>query len=178
MGTAMMRGRADTDAAEREEQMWQLRLQGYSLREIAETVGVSHATVRVKLEKRINEMITPLAEEYRKLQDARLDAMLKALWPKVQAGDVQANNTVIKLFERHTRLMGYDLAPGASIALDPNSPINLVIGAVMVDANVETPFTVDSVVVEEVIEIEAAPEVIEIEETDPIGDLFERLRNY
>ncbi len=100
-------------AVEKQRQALQMRKSGETYADIATELGYkgasgAHAAVRTALKKTLQEP----AEELRMLERERLDAMLQALWPKVEAGDVKAIEAALKVEERRAKLLGLD-APNA-----------------------------------------------------------------
>ncbi len=98
---------------ERTAKAFELRKQGYSLREIAAHLGVSHETIR----KDITEMSQQFIEESRDihasmlaLELSRLDDMQRSVWIMAKTGDVKAIETVIKIMERRAKMLGFDAA--------------------------------------------------------------------
>jgi hypothetical protein len=60
----------------------------------------------------------------RALEVARLDALQVALWPKIEAGDVQAISAALRIIETRARLLG--LCGKKTVVND--APAYLVIG--------------------------------------------------
>lgn len=106
-----MRNKTDRQIESTEKQMRALeeRKAGLSYQEIAVKVGYrsasgAHAAVRKALKMTLQEP----ADELRKLEVARLDQMLSALWEKVKEGDTRAIEAALKVEERRARLLGLD----------------------------------------------------------------------
>lgn len=96
-------------AVEKQRQALEMRRQGKPYSEIAAEVGYSsasgaHAAVRTALKKTLQEP----ADELRRLENTRLDAMLLALWPAIQKGDAKAIAAGVKISERRAKLNGLD----------------------------------------------------------------------
>lgn len=96
-------------ATERQRRALQLRKQGMEYSEIAAALGYAsgsgaHAAVRGALKKTLQEP----ADELRAIENARLDAMLAALWPAIERGDPKAIAAGVKLSERRAKLNGLD----------------------------------------------------------------------
>lgn len=89
-------------------EMYELRKTGLSLRAIGKKMGVCHETVRKYLQDAGRAILLPGVEEYRKLEDERLDAMLEALMPTISKGEPRAIEVGIKLLERRAKLHGLD----------------------------------------------------------------------
>lgn len=100
-------------AAEREVQALELRKTGMTYRGIAKEMRVSldtaHKAVRRAL-NRIRAHANEDAAEVREIELERLDAMLKGLWQKCEAGDTQAIDRALRISERRAKLLGLDFA--------------------------------------------------------------------
>jgi hypothetical protein len=114
--------------------VYDLRLRGKTIREIAAAVGVSvqtaHADVTAVL-TRIKADANDTAEQVRQLEIERLDKMLDAFWLGVLDGNEKAADVVLKVQARRAKLLGLD-APEqhsveASVATaDPATAARLV----------------------------------------------------
>ena len=103
-----------SQAAERRQQAWQLRLQGLSYREIGAQIGVSHESVG----KYVNDTLAELgaasktsAKEWRAVELARMKEMLKVWYPaslEPSLDGARAAAVALKLEERISELMGID----------------------------------------------------------------------
>lgn len=69
--------KTDAARAEQDERILRLRCAGYSLRAIAQQVGLSHQGVANRIEDAIAELVTPVAEQWRALETARLDDLTR-----------------------------------------------------------------------------------------------------
>lgn len=113
-------------AAERRREAFRLRKEGATFREIGEALGVSGTAARkailAELET-INADTREIAGELIALEAARLDEAHKAIWPKVEVGDLRAIDRMLKIMERRARLFGLD-APSkiAPTTPDGNEP--------------------------------------------------------
>ena len=117
--------------AERQQQAMDLRKSGETYRAIAKALGVSVETAYSDVQTGLRETIALRdkdAEEYREQELTRIDAMLKAIWSKVEAGEPQAVEVARKLSESRRKLLGID-APTKIAPTSPDglSPASLVI---------------------------------------------------
>jgi hypothetical protein len=91
--------------------VYDLRLRGKTIREIAAAVGVSvqtaHADVTAVL-TRIKADANDTAEQVRQLEIERLDKMLDAFWLGVLCGNEKAADVVLKVHARRAKLLGLD----------------------------------------------------------------------
>lgn len=100
-----------TKTEEVSEECWkcyELRLKGLSLRAIGKILGLNHQTVANRLELANRAIVLPGVEEYRKIEDERLDLMWTALIPRIQTGETRAIEQGIRLLERRAKLHGLD----------------------------------------------------------------------
>lgn len=108
---------------EMQEQAWKLRIAGKSQSEIAAVLGVSQGYVSTMLKKvreeRKEELVGDV-EAHISNQAARLDAMLDALWEKVQAGDPKAIATSLAIEDRRAKLLGLDVMQRKGIDITTN----------------------------------------------------------
>ena len=106
-----------------QEQAWKLRIAGKSQYEIADILGVSQGYVSTMLKKvreeRKEELVGDV-EAHISNQAARLDAMLEALWEKVQAGDPKAIATSLAIEDRRAKLLGLDVMQRKGIDITTN----------------------------------------------------------
>ena len=99
----------------------ELAIDGASYGAIAAEVGYSHRGTAYKaVHKALAERITGGVDTLRRLELDRLDALQAAIWSEALAGDTAALNTVLRIIELRTRLLGLGLehrpspAPGLS----------------------------------------------------------------
>ena len=94
----------------------ELAIDGASYAAIAVEVGYAHRGTAYKaVHKALAECITEGVDTLRRLELDRLDALQAALWHKVMAMDTAAVNTVLRIIEQRTRLLGLgrEHLPGA-----------------------------------------------------------------
>lgn len=103
-----------SQAAERRQQAWQLRLQGLSYREIGAQIGVSHESVRKYVGSTLVELDSAsksAAQEWRAAEIERKREMLKVWFPaslETSIDGARAVAVVLKLEERLAELLGVD----------------------------------------------------------------------
>lgn len=86
-----------------------LRLTGMGYAKIAEMMGYAtpsgaHQAVQKALKRTVQEP----ADELRQMESDRMDAMLNAMWPRVEKGDPRAVEVSMKVAERRAKLLGLD----------------------------------------------------------------------
>lgn len=105
---------------QRRAKVTEYRVQGFSIREIAEKLGCSLATVHGDLEVvllRTTDETTQRMERSRELSLRRLDAATKGIWPKVAKGHPEAARTLVRIEERRAKLEGHDAQTGSRLEL-------------------------------------------------------------
>lgn len=113
------------DPAERRELVAQLKLHGYSNRQIAKVTGVSHVTIGNDLKKIRAEWKQNMALSYDQhvaTEIAAYDDMEKAISDEARAGNKEAIALRLRIRERRARLLGLD------------SPVKHEIQVVSIDA--------------------------------------------
>ena len=99
-------------AAERRAQAFELRKAGASYRSIARALSVNERSTRRYIKHVLDELKRETlnqAADYRALQLERLNDLLFADWKAARAGDLQAQDRVLKIMEREAKLLGLDL---------------------------------------------------------------------
>ena len=88
----------------------ELAIDGTSYGAIAAEVGYTHRGTAYKaIHKALAERVTAGVDELRRLELARLDSLQAALWDKALAGNTAAGNTVLRIIDQRTRLLGLGL---------------------------------------------------------------------
>lgn len=98
-------------AAEKRRKALDLRLQGYSYQDIADTgLYVSKGSVHKAVAQGLKDIPREAAEQAREAEMGRLDMMQKAVMQQALAGDPMAVDRVLKVVEARSKLLGlYDL---------------------------------------------------------------------
>jgi hypothetical protein len=87
----------------------ELRIQGLTLQQIADQIGVSKARAYQYVSEGLAELNATCvvhAEELRRLTTEQLDQLLAAHMPKALAGDTEAAGVVIRCLDSRTKLFG------------------------------------------------------------------------
>lgn len=111
--------------AEQDAQIFRLKLQGLTVRQIATAVSLPKSTVDDRISKAIAELVNPLAEEARAIERARLDALrieANAVLSKARADDdhelrLKAIDRLLRVSERAAKLDGLDASKPMEITL-------------------------------------------------------------
>jgi len=104
------------EAAENQRKALELRKAGVTFASIAETLGYrgpsgAYRAVMSALRKTLQEP----ADEVRKMEAERLDALLLALWAQAKSGNQGAVDRVLRVMERRAKLLGLDMPTRADI---------------------------------------------------------------
>lgn len=100
------RNRAQT--AERDAEVWQLHIQGLTLRQIGQRLGIHHTTALDIINRGIAEVRDPLIHEVRRIADERWHLLWAKLQPAIENGDVQAIEVGRKLLESWRKMYAVD----------------------------------------------------------------------
>ena len=103
---AQTRNRAQT--AERDAEVWKLYIQGLTLRQIGQRLGIHHTTALDIINRGVAEVRDPLIHEVRRVADERWHLLWSKLQPAVEAGDVAAIEVGRKLLESWRKMYGID----------------------------------------------------------------------
>jgi len=99
----------EPEVLERENKIIELRRAGATWAVIAERVGYASASGAYNAYQRIAErVIRPNLEEYRDMELDRLDRLQMGVWAKALNGDSRAVDSVLRIIDRRTRILGLD----------------------------------------------------------------------
>jgi hypothetical protein len=88
-----------------------LRREGYTYRQIGDSLGVSHVTSYKDVQKAMGELAkveTERAEAIRRIELQRLDGMWRGLWDGATSGDPASIRAALGVMERRAKLLGLD----------------------------------------------------------------------
>lgn len=106
----------DINAAEKAALALSLRKQGYSLDEIAKQCGYADRSGAFRaIRRELSRIPTHNAVELRKVEEMRLDAVLKSVYPKAQGGDLWAVDRFVALSKRRSEVTGMDARPDEEV---------------------------------------------------------------
>lgn len=86
---------------------------GYTVAEIAQELGETVTNVQRHKVKALRDIVYDSVEEARLIEDARLDAALRAIWDSVLEGNLQAIDRFLRISERRAKLLGLETPPKA-----------------------------------------------------------------
>jgi hypothetical protein len=107
---------------ERREEALRLRMAGLTFRAIASDLGVGLATAHDLVSGALDERAAAVrnqAEQLRALMAERVEEAVRAIWPRVEQGELGAIDRLVKLLDRAARLHGLDVQPAPEAAMPP-----------------------------------------------------------
>lgn len=105
---AQVKNRTNVQRAERRLEALQMRRAGHTYAEIGEALGVNPSRAHAIVQTTLRNMLREPADDVRQMEDTRLDSMLRALWGRIEHGDVAAISAALRIMERRARLLGLD----------------------------------------------------------------------
>jgi hypothetical protein len=103
---------SDIKIQERRRQALELRKAGTTFERIGDLQGTSRSTAQEDVQTAMRETIQEPADEVRRMELERIDAMLKALWPTAMQtgsrGQTRAVEVCLQLSARRSALQGLD----------------------------------------------------------------------
>lgn len=112
-------------ALSRQKRVVELRVAGMQYADIGEELGISASAARMSVERWINAQKPPEEQtiELREVMQQRLEELHQAYWKYARGfttkrgreipPDPKAGEFLLKVLDRHSRLMGVDMAPAA-----------------------------------------------------------------
>lgn len=127
--------RTDGETIKREstkKQVLSLRVQGYTLDDIAASLDISVETVKKVIKDSIDELRRDKKEEtdeYIRILELRKESVVKAIMPKILVDkDSRAVMAWVKAEENYQKVAGI-VANGADLTISSDAPITYVVGA-------------------------------------------------
>lgn len=136
-------GANKAELTERRIRAWELALQGKSYRVIGEALGVAPMTAFRDVEAHAREIQQPVAEQVRKQEVARLDALLDNLWPRVEQGDDKAVANVLRVMDRRAKLLGLDAPAKQDITVQQVDPKDIELAELIREAQAKAAANVE-----------------------------------
>lgn len=107
---------SDINAAEKAKLALTLRKQGYTLEKIAEQCGYQDKSGAFRAIKReLDRIPAPAVADLRKVEEMRLDDMLKAIYTEAEGGNMWAIDRVIAISKRRSEVTGLDARPDEAL---------------------------------------------------------------
>ena len=119
---------ATVQGAVRRKDILALRLKGFSTPQIAEKLHCGQTTVKRQLMKALASLAAEtqeMAAYERDVDLARIDRLLPRLIEGAESGDLDAANTLEKLFRRRAAMLGYDMPTKIERTDEPPPPIQI-----------------------------------------------------
>lgn len=113
----------DPDRADRNRAIIQDRRDGYTYEQLAHKYSLSTSTAYGIVKEYTDEVVKPAAEALVQLEIDRLERLLLALQPKIDAGNVRAIEVAIKLSESLRKLTGVDAAMKLEVEHTANAAV-------------------------------------------------------
>ena len=133
-----MKGQGKAAIAARHLEALRLRQRGLTYDAIAERIGYANSSVAYKaVMLELKRQMKEPAEQVRELEIERLDRMLLALQPKIDAADTRAIDTALRLMERRARLLGLDAPQSIDVTSKGDALITRIEIAPVHDPNAE-----------------------------------------
>lgn len=115
-------------AADRRAKVWQLRIAGATIHQIAQELGVSDTTIEHDIRltvKQLTEQRLDAAEDWRQLHLQRMEALLLGVWQQARAGDPAAMKAALDVMNRQAQLLGLDAPKRTELTGADGGPIEL-----------------------------------------------------
>lgn len=93
---------------EREQRAVALKASGATYRQIAQALSIDVATAHRTVTRALRRDHADAVDEMRRVEDDRLDRMLRAVWLEATNGNLGAIDRVVKISESRRRLWGLD----------------------------------------------------------------------
>lgn len=106
-------------AQERALKAYALRVQGYTLGQICEELGYSNTnSVRKAIKRVMARHEADTVSDARAWANARIEAVIRVLWPEVQEGKLNAIDRFIRAVELHARMNGVIMGNSTQISVE------------------------------------------------------------
>lgn len=92
----------------RDSEMFQMRLRGYSTREIGESYGCTGDEVRAALKRMVVGMSPRYRADLVEMENERLDALMVVTMDQAMRGSLDHQEMVLKIMDRRAKLLGLD----------------------------------------------------------------------
>lgn len=115
----MAYGRKSGQATVRQVEALSLRRTGLSYSKVGERLKITEQGAYQLVSRGLKAMATELSSEIVQLERIRLDDLLAAIWTRVERGDLDAIDRVLKIAERRAKLEGIDKQRDAAMMVMP-----------------------------------------------------------
>lgn len=103
------RPKSQMSLVERRRKVWDMKLKGWSTKQIAEKLGLSYQTIVLDLKRTAQQVdATRWLEGEGNMMFDQLNMMLRRYLKPALQGDIESGNFVLKIMERKAKLLGLD----------------------------------------------------------------------
>ena len=113
------------EISKRNRDILKLRLSGLSLQDIGDAVGITASAVHKVITKELALITVGPAKDLKIQELLKLDTLQAALWPQAMTGCNKSINTLLKLAERRSKLLGLDAETNQNINISSDSSVRL-----------------------------------------------------
>ena len=113
------------EISKRNRDILKLRLSGLSLQDIGDAVGITASAVHKVITKELALITVGPAKDLKMQELLKLDTLQAALWPQAMTGCNKSINTLLKLAERRSKLLGLDAETNQNINISSDSSVRL-----------------------------------------------------
>jgi len=114
-----MAGTLTPELADKERQAVELRVAGYDYPTIAAKLGyANHSGAYKAVQRALKRSVAESADELRKIEDRRLDALLAGVWQTATTGVYDSIDRALRISKRRSELLGLD----APVKVAPTTP--------------------------------------------------------
>lgn len=106
----------------------QYRLSGMTYSQVADRLKMPTNSVRALIQYALRTAEADSVEEMRELENHRLDAMQRAIWPAVEEGDLQAVDRALKIAQTRAKLNGLEAPKKLELALSVRQEMEQALG--------------------------------------------------
>jgi hypothetical protein len=124
----------DTDLEARRWKAWEARKSGMTLVQVAETCGVSRNVATQDLGWCQKQLLDAPTEAARKLDLERLDRVINANWPQMEAGNDKSARVILRCLERRAQIYGYDAPKKIDATIQEVDPADLELRQIVNEA--------------------------------------------
>ena len=124
-------------AAERQAQAISMRKAGATYKQIGQELGITAMGAFKAVEVGLDKTLRESSEGLRELEVQRCETLMRGIWSKAIAGDVQAVDRALKISERIARLLGLDAPVKTEVTGPGGGPVQSI--AVTIPVELTTP---------------------------------------
>jgi hypothetical protein len=96
------------ELVDREKQIIELRIEGFTWRQIAEQTQMSPAGALKAYNRAMIRTLKPASEELRELELDRLDTLQQTYWQPAVNGNLRAADFILRVIDKRAKILGLD----------------------------------------------------------------------